>query len=135
MRRWVNELVPNERKIYSKHSSMVKFTSEQKKEAVIEFSTGDSFTVAVANTLWVSRISLYRWEKKLIGESHTTYHERGSAFGYTKKKACLLLLSRRNQPSRRKSRCAVLPCGGAQQEMEYANTKLRNNHRATVHLF
>lgn len=68
MREWVHELVPNERKVYSKHSSMVKYTCEQKKEAVIEFSTGDSSAVSVANTLGVSRNSLYKWKKELLGE-------------------------------------------------------------------
>ena len=68
MREWVHELVPNERKVYSKHSSMVKYTSEQKKEAVIEFSTGDNSAVSVANTLGVSRNSLYKWKKELLEE-------------------------------------------------------------------
>lgn len=68
MREWVHELVPNERKVYSKHSSMVKYTSEQKKEAVIEFSAGDGSAVSVANTLGVSRNSLYKWKKELLGE-------------------------------------------------------------------
>ena len=71
MREWVHELAPNERRVYSKHSSMVKYTSEQKKEAVIEFSAGDSTVVAVANTLGVSRISLYKWKTELLGEGCT----------------------------------------------------------------
>lgn len=71
MRGWVHELAPSERKVYSKHSSMVKYTSEQKKEAVIEFSAGNSSVVAVANTLGVSRTSLYKWKKELFGEGCT----------------------------------------------------------------
>ena len=71
MREWVRELAPNERKVYSKHSSVVKYTSEQKKEAVIEFSSGDSSVVSVAKALKVSRNSLYKWEKELLGEGCT----------------------------------------------------------------
>jgi putative transposase len=68
MREWIHELAPNEQKVYSKHSSMIKYTSEQKKEAVIEINTGDSSVVAVAKTLGANRASLYKWEKKLLGE-------------------------------------------------------------------
>ena len=78
MREWIHELAPNERKVYSKHSSMVKYTSEQKKEAVIEFYAGNSSSVAVANTLGVSRTSLYKWEKELLGEECTGTMKHGN---------------------------------------------------------
>jgi transposase-like protein len=71
MREWLKELDPSERKVYSRHSSMVEYTPEQKKDAVIELCTGNSSAVAVANALGVSRTSLYKWEKELLVEGCT----------------------------------------------------------------
>ncbi|MDD4700332.1 MAG: transposase, partial [Oscillospiraceae bacterium] len=68
MREWIRELVPEQRKVYAKHSFVVRYTPEQKKEAIIEFCTGNSTAVVVANSLGVSRNSLYKWKKALLGE-------------------------------------------------------------------
>ncbi|MFT9078283.1 MAG: IS3 family transposase [Ethanoligenens sp.] len=46
----------------------MKYTLEQKKEAVIEFSSGDSSAVSVAKALKVSRNSLYKWKREMLGE-------------------------------------------------------------------
>lgn len=78
MREWIRELAPREQKVYAKHGSMVKYTSEQKKEAVIEFSVGSSSAVTVANALGVSRTSLYKWKNALLGEGCAETMKRGN---------------------------------------------------------
>jgi len=66
--KWLDELAPNERKVYLKHSSMVNYTSEQQKAAVILSFAGNNSIVASADSLGVSRASLYKWKNKLLGE-------------------------------------------------------------------
>lgn len=40
MREWLRELAPSKRKVYTNHGPRIKYTPEQEKEAVIEFSVG-----------------------------------------------------------------------------------------------
>jgi len=65
---WIDDLAPGERKVRIRYGTMVQFSDEQKKEAVIELSTREGPAVAVAEKLGASRCSLYRWKKELLGE-------------------------------------------------------------------
>ncbi|NCU26715.1 IS3 family transposase [Candidatus Nomurabacteria bacterium] len=68
---WIDELVPGERKIHIRRGAMLQFSKEQKKDAVIELCTRESAAAAVADRHGVSRISLYKWKKELLGEEKT----------------------------------------------------------------
>jgi transposase-like protein len=69
---WIDELAPGERKVRIKRSSMVNFTQEQKKEAVIELCTREGAASAVAKKLGISRCSLYKWRNELLGKGVTS---------------------------------------------------------------
>jgi transposase-like protein len=51
---------------------VVQFSQEQKKDAVIELCAREGSAAAVADKLGVSRISLYKWKKELLGEDDAT---------------------------------------------------------------
>lgn len=72
---WIDELAPGERKVRIKRGSMVNFTQEQKKEAVIELCTREGAALVVANELGVSRGSLYKWKDELLGKGVTSITE------------------------------------------------------------
>ena len=69
---WIDKLAPGERKARIKRSTMVKFTQEQKKDAVIEFCAREESAATVATRLSTSRYSLYKWGKELLSEGGTT---------------------------------------------------------------
>ena len=68
LRLWINEIAPNESKVCVKSHAMIKYTYEQKKEAVVELCFRDGAASKVAETYGVSRYSLYKWKKDLFGE-------------------------------------------------------------------
>ena len=68
LREWIDTLTPGERKARIKRSAVVKFSHEQKKEAVIELCSREEAAANVADRLGVSRYSLYKWKKALLGE-------------------------------------------------------------------
>jgi transposase InsO family protein/transposase-like protein len=72
LRKWLDLLAPGERKVRIKRGSMVNFTQEQKKEAVIELCTREGTASAVANKLGISRCSLYKWRNELLGKGVTS---------------------------------------------------------------
>lgn len=65
---WIDELAPGERKARIRCGAVVKFSQEQKKDAVLELCTREGSAIAVADRLGASRISLYKWKKDLLGE-------------------------------------------------------------------
>ena len=68
LREWVDKHAPGTRKSRIKRGSVVKYPYEQKKEAVIELCARKNSAETVAKTLGVSRYSLYKWKKELLGE-------------------------------------------------------------------
>jgi transposase InsO family protein/transposase-like protein len=56
---------------------VVKFTQDQKKDAVIELCTREGSAAAVADRLGTCRYSLYKWKKELLGEEDTNMSEPG----------------------------------------------------------
>lgn len=68
---WIDELAPGEHKTRMIRSSVVQFSQEQKKDAVIELCTREGSAAAIAHKLSASRISLYKWKKQLLGEEDT----------------------------------------------------------------
>jgi len=65
--KWIDELAPGKRKARIKHGTMVEFSQEQKKDAVIELCTRDETEAAVADKIGASRGTLYKWKKELLG--------------------------------------------------------------------
>jgi len=66
--KWIDELAPGIRKVCIKRNTVVKFSKEQKMDAVIKLCTRKGSAASVANTIGTSRISLYNWKKELLGE-------------------------------------------------------------------
>lgn len=70
LRKWVEEIAPNERKI---HQRRVEYTQEQKIEAVAAFRLRNTGAEKVAEKLGLSRVSLYKWHHQLLsGEKENT---------------------------------------------------------------
>ena len=68
LRGWIDELAPRERKARMRRGSVIQFSQEQKKDAVIELCAREGSATAVADKLGVSRYSLYKWKKKLLSQ-------------------------------------------------------------------
>ena len=68
---WIDELAPGKRKTRMKRSAVVKFSQEQKKNAVIELCAREESAADVADRLGASRYSLYKWKKDLLGEDES----------------------------------------------------------------
>jgi transposase-like protein len=56
---WIDELAPGERKIRITQGSMVKFSQEQKKEAVISLCTNEASAASLAEKRGIRRETLY----------------------------------------------------------------------------
>ena len=65
---WIDELAPQERKVHIKRSAVVQFSQEQKRDAVVELCAREGSGATVAEELGISRYSLYKWKKELLGE-------------------------------------------------------------------
>jgi putative transposase len=65
---WIDELAPGERKIRITQGSMVKFSQEQKKEAVISLCTNEASAASLAEKRGIRRETLYKWKKQLLSE-------------------------------------------------------------------
>lgn len=68
LREWLYEITLKERYVCVKSHAMIKYTNDQKKEAVVELCTRESAAATVAENYGVSRGSLYKWKKDLLGE-------------------------------------------------------------------
>lgn len=79
LKEWIDKLIPGERKVSIKRSAVVKFTQDQKKDAVIELCTREGSAAAVADRLGTCRYSLYKWKKELLGEEDTNMSEPGKS--------------------------------------------------------
>ena len=67
---WIDELAPGTRKARIKRGTMVQFSEEQKKEAVIELCTREGSAAAVADKMGTSRGVLYKWKNELLGKEN-----------------------------------------------------------------
>jgi putative transposase len=67
---WIDELAPGTRKARIKRGTMVQFSKEQKKEAVIELCTREGSAAVVAEKIGISRGGLYKWKKQLLGKEN-----------------------------------------------------------------
>lgn len=65
--KWIDELAPGERKARKQRVSMVQFSSEQKKDAVVELCVREGPAALVAATFGTTRSNLYKWKKDLLG--------------------------------------------------------------------
>ena len=63
LRKWVQEIAPDERKIYQRR---VEYTQKQKIEAVAAFKLRDTSAENIAGKLGLSRVSLYKWHDQLL---------------------------------------------------------------------
>ena len=68
LREWIDRIAPGERKYSIKRGTVVQYTHEQKKAAVIELCSRTGSADSVAETFGTSRYSLYKWRKELLGE-------------------------------------------------------------------
>ncbi len=66
--RWIDEIDSDSRKHHIKNSSLVKFTQEQKAQAITELRSGGSSVRDVAAKHGVTPATLYGWEKKMRHE-------------------------------------------------------------------
>jgi transposase-like protein len=67
---WIDELAPGERKARIKRGTMVQFSEEQKKDAVIELCTREVSAAAVADRMGTSRGVLYKWKNEQLGKEN-----------------------------------------------------------------
>ena len=68
LRKWIDELAPGKRKSNIKRSTGMRFCEEQKRKAVIALCSREGAAASVAEQLGISRCSLYKWKKELLGE-------------------------------------------------------------------
>ena len=68
LRAWIDLLRPGSRKVAIKEGSLVPFSAEQKRRAVIALCSRDSSATVVAASVGVSRQALYLWKDELLGK-------------------------------------------------------------------
>jgi transposase InsO family protein/transposase-like protein len=68
LREWIEKHAPNERKSRIRGGPIVQYSYEQKRDAVIELCVRKGAAAAVADAIGVSRYSLYKWRKELLGK-------------------------------------------------------------------
>lgn len=76
LREWINEIAPNELKVCVKSHAVIKYTYEQKKEAVLELCSRDGAAAKIAESYGVSRGGLYKWKKDMLGEERISKMKR-----------------------------------------------------------
>ena len=67
LRMWIDELSPGMRKAPVQSGPSVAFSDEEKRAAVVELCAREKSAVAVAASMGVSRVSLYKWKNELLG--------------------------------------------------------------------
>jgi len=67
---WIEELAPGKRKTRIKRGTMVQFSNEQKKDAVIDLCLREGSAAAVADKIGASRGVLYKWKNELFGKEN-----------------------------------------------------------------
>jgi transposase-like protein len=87
---WIDELAPNARKTRVKHHNMINFSLEQKTDAVTDLCTREGPAQEVAHKHRVSRLTLYKWKKQLLGEECRVNMKRDPKASLAEEKAALL---------------------------------------------
>ena len=67
-RRWLNEAFPERQKSCLSRGAMIECPQDKKEQAVIDLCTRPSSAQKIAEAHDVSRVSLYKWKKQLLGE-------------------------------------------------------------------
>lgn len=67
-RKWLNEAFPDRGKRCVSGKAMVEYTQEEKKQAVIDLCARQGVAQDIADAHGISRVSLYKWKKQLLGE-------------------------------------------------------------------
>jgi len=68
LNKWINEFAPEQKKHCRSGGSLVKYTREQKEQAVISLCSRNKSAREVANEIGVSREVLYNWKRQLLNE-------------------------------------------------------------------
>lgn len=69
---WLDEAFPNRKKRCVSGGAMVECSQETKKQAVIDLCARNGSAKEVAEAYGVSRVSLYKWTKQMLGEEQCT---------------------------------------------------------------
>jgi putative transposase len=67
LRMWIDELSPGMRKAPVQSGRSDTFSEEEKRAAVVELCAREKSAAAVAESLGVSRVTLYKWKNELLG--------------------------------------------------------------------
>lgn len=70
--KWIDELAPRQRKISMTGASVVQFSEEQKKDAVVRLCTRSTSADAVAEKRGTTRSTIYKWRRRLLSEESRT---------------------------------------------------------------
>lgn len=70
-RKWLNEAFPDRKKRCISGGAMVECPQEMKEQAVIDLCARPGSAQEIAETYGVSRVSLYKWKKQLLGEEQS----------------------------------------------------------------
>lgn len=68
--KWLDEVFPDRKKRCLSKNALVEYPQEKKEQAVIDFCTRQDSAEKIAEMHGVSRASLYKWKKQLLGEEH-----------------------------------------------------------------
>lgn len=66
--KWIDALAPGERKVHVTAGTMIQFSEEQKREAVIAFCTRTGSAERIASEFGISSRILYKWKRQLLDQ-------------------------------------------------------------------
>ncbi len=72
LRKWIDELAPGKRNVHIRSGSGVSFSDGQKRRAVVELCSREVSAAAVAKSVGVSRVNLYKWKNELLGQEEAS---------------------------------------------------------------
>ena len=76
MRLWIDELFPGKRIMFVRSANNVRYSCEQKKQAVIELCSREASADKVADAYGVSKVSLYNWKHQLLPQEETAMMDK-----------------------------------------------------------
>lgn len=68
MRKWIHEDLPDIEKPCFTNKTLIRYTQEEKENAVTRLCAGESTAKAISKDLGVSESSLYSWKRRLLGK-------------------------------------------------------------------
>src|SRR5690554_187514 len=66
--KWIDALAPGERRVHVTAGTMIQFSEEQKREAVIAFCTRTGSAERIASEFGISSRILYKWKRQLLDQ-------------------------------------------------------------------